>query len=182
MGALIEDVTQPLDVSRLGDARVDFNGSLALSWFPRLQAELAEAGGSVQAALCFARELQGRRTLSGTLSTELVLTCQRCLQPLRFPLQTRFHLALVDAGEDAGPLPDQLEAVVVDAERVDVLALLEDELLLCLPIAPRHRSEERCVAPTRHEGSSFSETEVDEKHNPFAVLRDLHVKQSPEKR
>jgi len=178
---VIEDLRQPLDVSRLGGESTEFQGSLALRQFPRLCAELADELGTVQIRLRFERGASGRRTLSGALQTELALTCQRCLQPMQLPLETEFRLALLDAEDDPDQMPEHVDSVTLDSAQVNVLELLEDELLLCLPIAPRHRGAEQCKPPQRRAGSTFGEAEIGERQTPFAVLRDLHVKQPPEK-
>jgi uncharacterized protein len=178
---VIEDVRQPLDVSRLGGESTGFEGSLALSQFPRLRAELADVQGSVQIRLQFEREASGQRTLSGALQTDLGLTCQRCLRPMRLPVETEFRLALLDAGDDPDRVSEHVEVVMLNSTQVNVLELLEDELLLCLPIAPRHHDADECRAPQRRAGSTFGESEIGERQTPFAVLRDLHVKQPPEK-
>ncbi len=178
---MIEDLSQPLDVSLLGGDGNEFQGSLALSQFPRLRAELAQTRGEVHIRVRFEREESGRRVMGGEMQTELALTCQRCLQPLQFPVETKFRLALLTAEDDPDRLPEQLEAVALSSVHVNVLELLEDELLLCLPIAPRHRGAEKCTTPQSHAGSMISESEIGERHTPFAVLRDLPIKQPPEK-
>lgn len=178
---MIEDLRQPLDVSLLGEDGTEFRGNLALSQFPRLCAELAEARGDVRVRLRFEREEGGLRAMGGEMQTELALTCQRCLQPLPLPVETKFRLALLTAADDPDLLPEQMEAVTLNSAQVNVLELLEDELLLCLPIAPRHRGAEKCAAPQRRAGSMFGEAEIGERQSPFAVLRDLPLKQPPEK-
>jgi len=178
---VIEDLRQPLDVSLLGEDGTEFRGNLAVSQFPRLCAELAETRGDVLVRLGFERGEGGLRIMSGEMQTELALTCQRCLQPLPLPVETNFRLALLTATDDPDLLPQQMEAVTLNSAQVNVLELLEDELLLCLPIAPRHRGTEKCAAPRRRAGSTFGQAEIGERQSPFAVLRDLPLKQPPEK-
>ena len=176
---MIEDLTQPLDVSLLGREGTAFDGSLALSRFPRLSAELSEATGSVRVHLRFTHDESGRRLLHGEMQTELALTCQRCLQPLRLPVETEFHLALLAPDDDPEQMPRGVEPIIVSTAHVNVLELLEDELLLCLPISPRHRGDEPCKAPPRRPGSTFGDTEL-ERQSPFAVLQDISIKQPSE--
>ena len=177
---MIEDLTQPLDVSLLGRDAAEFRGSLALSQFPRLCAELTDTLGDVNIRLCFAHDESGRRLLKGELQTQLALTCQRCLRPLRLPVETDFRLVFLEPEDDPHLLPALVEPVILTSAQVNVLELLEDELLLCLPIAPRHRAAEQCKAPQPRPGSTFGDAEL-ERQTPFAALRDLHVKQPPEK-
>ena len=177
---MIEDLSQPLDVSLLGGDGTEYRGTVALRQFARLRAELTDAPGEVRVHLRFAHDESGRRLLNGELQTELALTCQRCLQPMQLPVNTAFRLALLDPEDDPESLPASVEPVIVNNAQVNVLDLLEDELLLCLPIAPRHHADDQCEAPQRRPGSTFGDVALD-RQNPFAVLRDLPFKQPPEK-
>ena len=77
--------------------------------------------------------------------TEVMLECQRCLQPMRWPLQARRRIFFVD-GEDAAAALDAEndDDVLALVPSLDLQALIEDELLLALPIVPRH---ELCPDP-----------------------------------
>lgn len=97
-------------------------------------------------------------------SGELRLNCQRCLDELSWQLQVEVMLQPVRTGQ---PIPDEeLENDAVDAveveERVDLLVLVEDEILLALPLAPRH---ENCASPHAKSGAA--------KESPFAALASL---------
>lgn len=95
---------------------------------------------------------------------ELILRCQRCLAGLHWPVDIRVVLQPVRPGQ---PIPDEelendaIDALEVDGE-LDVVALVEDEVLLALPIAPRHEDCE----PPRPEGGTGKES-------PFAALASL---------
>lgn len=94
----------------------------------------------------------------------LELCCQRCLEKLQWPLAIRSVLHPVPAGQaiaDEELDDDEVDAIEVDGE-LDVLALVEDEVLLALPIAPRHVN---CTP------SSGAEAATEE--SPFAALASL---------
>lgn len=72
--------------------------------------------------------------------------CQRCLQPVGLALQVRRALRFVDGETLAAELDADSDDDVLALERaLDLHALVEDELLLALPMVPRH---EHCAAPT----------------------------------
>ena len=101
----------------------------------------------------------------------LDLRCQRCLGGLVWPLRVDTLLQPVRSGQaiPEGELEnDEVDAIEIDGE-LDVLALLEDEILLALPIAPRHQV---CEAPRPEGGSS--------KESPFAALASLRGSPSAE--
>lgn len=108
--------------------------------------------------------------LALSAKASLSMTCQRCLQPVLIELDVRNSVQFV-AGED--------EAAALDAEGDDdVLALtrslnartlVEDELLLALPLVPRHDS---CPAPLAQPSAGLDEGE-DARRQPFAILAKL---------
>ncbi|MBS0324165.1 MAG: DUF177 domain-containing protein [Proteobacteria bacterium] len=133
------------DLARLADQLVDFSGALA--WC--LQGE---------------RTRDGEHLLHLNVEGDLGLRCQRCLGALRFQLQVVSTLRLIKPG--ATWPEDDLEddsADAVDAEReMALLPLIEEEVLLALPIAPRH---ERCSPP--------APADKEQEPSPFAVLAKL---------
>jgi uncharacterized protein len=107
-----------------------------------------------------------------SVTADAVLTCQRCLGPLRRTLESSSRLAFV-AREDA-PVPADHEAIAGDPERVDLAALVEDELLLSLPLIATHRAGEECLVPElplARDADAAALTQ--ERRRPFAGLKDL---------
>jgi len=99
-------------------------------------------------------------------SATLMLRCERCLEAMPWPVQAEGRLLLVPPGE---PLPDEeLDEEEFDpihaSTTLEVLPLVEDEILLALPYAPRH---EQCDPPRPIGGT--------EKKSPFAALEQLRV-------
>lgn len=142
-------------------------GEVAVADLLRLSDALASSEGSVLWKLEGALVGDGARReprLRLTASGPLDLCCQRCLGGLPWMLGLDSRLHLVRAGQ---PIPeeeledDEVDAIEVEGD-LDVLALLEDEILLALPVAPRH---ENCDAPRPVGGAS--------KESPFAALASL---------
>jgi uncharacterized protein len=101
----------------------------------------------------------------------LSLTCQRCLAPVQVPVSVDRWFRFVADEETAASLDGESEEDVLALSRAfDLLELVEDELLMELPLAPRH---DTCPAvhvvaePEGFEGSSARH------ENPFAVLGQL---------
>lgn len=105
--------------------------------------------------------------------TPVWLTCQRCLQPMQEPLAIDCRLRFVRGEAEAEALDAELEDDVLALPRwLDLRELVEDELLLALPLVPRH---ERCPTPLQFdEGpAGADEAEIEERPNPFAALEVL---------
>ena len=125
----------------------------------------ALAGAGVQPALNI--EAEARVTLE----------CQRCLQALAWPIRVERRLFFVD-GEDAAAALDTEsdDDVLALTPALDAHALIEDELLLALPIVPRH---EDCAVPLGMQGADTADTadagaaEQAEREHPFAALAAL---------
>jgi uncharacterized protein len=110
-------------------------------------------------------------------STSIALTCQRCMQAVLIPLEVDQWYRFV-ATEDIAMAEDDAseEDLLVMEPQFDLLALLEDELLMALPLVPMH---EQCPASLSHASPSLKEQdeyEPAEKPNPFAVLAQLKKK------
>ena len=88
----------------------------------------------------------GRPAIAIELEGSVPLECQRCLAPLAWPVRQR-TVALLAKSEGEGDALDEGsdEEVLIAAEPLDPLLLVEDELLLSLPYAPTH-AEGECAA------------------------------------
>ena len=102
--------------------------------------------------------------------TDVTLECQRCLQPMRLAVQAKRRIFFVD-GEDAAAALDaeSEDDVLALTPALDLAELIEDELLLALPLVPRH---EHCPAPLPR-ALLDDDLPIDPADNPFAVLAAL---------
>jgi uncharacterized protein len=101
-------------------------------------------------------------------STAVPLECQRCLQPVAVVLDVERNFLFVHGEDAAAQLDaDSEDDVLALTRALDVQELIEDELLLAMPIVPRH---EVCPQPLP---VSPNDELAEEKPNPFAVLAAL---------
>ena len=109
-------------------------------------------------------EERGRRALWLKVDGALQLVCQRCLGALEFPLHidVSLQLAATQAEVDAAPLEAEGPEQIVAGREMPVRDIVEDEVLLAIPLAPRH---ERCAG--RQARAAAGE------NSPFAALRGL---------
>ena len=102
-----------------------------------------------------------------TAATHLSLVCQRCLQPVATALAARRSFRFVHGETAAAELDaDSEDDVLALARSLDVRELAEDELLLSLPLVPRH---DVCPQPL----VSADDPVSSERENPFAALAAL---------
>jgi uncharacterized protein len=105
------------------------------------------------------------------------LTCQRCMGVVEIPVEVAQWYRFVATEDIAMAEDDQSEEdLLVMEPQFDLLAVLEDELLMALPLVPMH---EQCpVTPKLQAGEADMAGEPDsgKKPNPFDVLAQLKVK------
>jgi len=137
-------------------------GLLSVKDLPRLAEHLTRLDGSLTCTLRGGRGEDGKLCLWLEASGELGLLCQRCLQEMQWPVRIEATLLLVAPG---APWPDEeleddsADAIPASAEQ-SLPALVEDEVLLALPLAPRHAN---CALPTGGDGDTNPAS-------PFAML------------
>jgi len=103
---------------------------------------------------------------------QLTLECQRCLRPARVGLAFERDFRFV-ANEALAAVEDEEseEDVLVFARQFDLLDLVEDELLMAMPLVPMH---DTCpVAPRFSVADANFDATAAQPANPFAVLADL---------
>jgi uncharacterized protein len=139
-----------LDVEAFARAGQRLEGRIALDALPRLAGGVAGAGNPQapwadwQVEGWLTQPLAGEAVCRLKLSASAVveLTCQRCLQPLTHPVTFTTTLRFA-ADEDAAQALDEAsddEDVLALTRALDLQELVEDELIMALPLIPRHGS------------------------------------------
>lgn len=131
-----QTVIDSLEFARTGQV---LRGSLSLPGLDRLKDSLADAVGTVEFEVRGGHDARHRPILKVAIHGNLRLRCQRCLEALDHPLQILNTLLLVGAGEGAAGELDDEDIEWIEASReLDLATVVEDEILLSLPYAPRH--------------------------------------------
>lgn len=164
-----------IDAVRTAQKRLDYAGVYAPERVTRVAESVVSVESDVEAALSFAIDNQRLAVISGHADVEVTLRCQRCNQPFAHQVHTTFSFSPVVSDEQAEALPEAYEAVYVDEfGEVDLFAMIEDEIILSLPIAPVHDPEHCEVSATEQ---VFGKLPAEaEKPNPFSVLASLKHK------
>jgi uncharacterized protein len=158
---------------RLVVQRSSLDGVIPLKGMPRLAELVHELNGDASVQLEFGVDEFGRKTMAGRISAEVQMRCERCLGEVVVALESDVNVGLVRTENEAKELPEDLEPLVlVKDEPVSLSELVEDELILSLPIAPRHDSKVGCINLDEYK----VEEPQEEKKNPFAALAALKEK------
>lgn len=142
----------------------ELHATIGLAQLARLRDALLDHSGEVTYALEGFVSSEQKPLLQLKVRGSLKLPCQRCLGPLDWELDTKRIFELVPQGQalsDPAEEAQEVEQIFADP-KLDVICLVEDEIILSMPMAVRHEAG-ACIAPGRHIGSNGSES-------PFSIL------------
>jgi uncharacterized protein len=156
-----------IDGFEFASAGATQQGVWPLRDFPRLRDVLAADAGEVAYEISGVRDERDRPALRLKVRGTLRLRCQRCLEPMPFEVQTDETLVLAATLAEIHAEPADAHAPdrVVAGREMALRELIEDELILAVPYAPRH---EDCTPAVTGDGE-----EAAEKVSPFAGLRGM---------
>ncbi len=145
------------------ESKRDLTGEIALKNLPRLL-ELLDAPLVNEAEHVVKFALSGAHaydmpSLQLNVTAVMPMQCQRCLEALDVPMSLLYDYVLSDAEPTELEESDEVDWLEI-SQAMDLNALIEDELLIALPIAPTHAA-----------GCQAQKMESGEKPNPFAVLK-----------
>ncbi|HEY4998544.1 MAG TPA: YceD family protein [Usitatibacter sp.] len=151
---------------RISDKPIVFEGVVDLDEFPRLEESLANRDAELRFTVTARLDKQRRKVLSCIIEGFVFLTCQTTLEAFRHGISIDDRLVLVDDESQLPPIEEESDAedYLVADEPLDVLDLVEDAVLLALPMVPRKPGLEE-AKPAREP--------KDPKDSPFAALAGL---------
>jgi uncharacterized protein len=163
-----------VDIWRAVAEGVTLAGRVPVGDFSRLHSLLfgaspSDSDAAVQYELSFCRNNDGRPVVCGTWAVVLTLQCQRCLEPVRVNLGRAVALECVGSEAAALRVRDGFDPLLVSEDPHDLSEIIEDEILLALPVVALH-PEGACEAPAHRYSEVIEEVVEEEKKNPFSSL------------
>lgn len=163
-----------IDAWRTVAARRIYAGTLPLSSMPRLVGLLADAQGECSFELAFERDKFGVASIDLKAKARLPLVCQRTLARFELPVEVDQRLGLVSDERDEAALPPECEAVLVPEDgMLDPSVLIEDELILAVPVVPIDPALPEEGAVWCSQEPPLLEEDQEQMPNPFAALARL---------
>jgi len=147
----------------------------------RLSGFLVSAENDIEVEVVFYRHPElGFPAFDLSLKTVLVLRCQRSLKAFDFPVETSVTGVFVETLSIAEDVPETIEVYELEEEKISLVSLIEEELLLSIPMVPIDDSSvmayENTEQPTE---PPLDDSEIDESEkaiNPIAALKALETK------
>lgn len=172
-----EFIAQRLDVKTFAEDGAQLSGADTLGAFERLMAETEGRGAertlawSAHGELRNPQHLQPEVWLHLKADALLSLTCQRCLAPVDVPVSVDRSFRFVADEKTAEVQDDESEEDLLALSRAfDLPSLVEDEVLMEIPLVPQH---DTCPEPVRFSVQDADFQEESERPNPFAALARL---------
>jgi len=195
---MLERLPKFIDYIRYTDAKNTIKGDLRLSDCNRLvdllSPDISQKLEKSSTEFCQVIHLEfdfgiddfANRYVKGYITTRLLLTCQRCMQAMEYPVEINLALAFIKNKKQEQEISGLYDSFFIEnSEPIDFYALVEDEVILSLPLIAKHQ-DENCLSMVVDEKNkqiddidiAFADAEEEaEKKNPFAILQQLKTKQ-----
>jgi uncharacterized protein len=170
---MLDRLPKFIDPSLLADKNVSLEGKIPLSSLDRVGELLANNDGDVNLTLHFGKEGKLAK-IEGHISAVLSVKCQRCLEPVEWPIDSEIRLGIVKSYEQASHLPESFEPLLVsDEDKIPLKDIVEDEILILLPDTPKHSENCSIAIPSNERTAPLLQTNRSTTNNPFSILADL---------
>ena len=127
-----------VDHRKLAQEKARLEGSIPVRELTRLSSMLCDADGDVAVQLTFRRSKKGRPMVTGECHARLSLVCQNCLEPVRLDVTAPIRTTIVADHEALMALDQEEDGVVCADEKIRTVDMIEDDLILALPMVARH--------------------------------------------
>ncbi len=168
-----------IDPLRYAKARRELAGTVAFAQMPRLAEMLSATEGLAQVQMSFLFDEEHRTVVKVCVQATLPLICQRCMQTVQYPVDVTAALCPVNDEAEAALLPEHYEPVVLTDEQCSPLNMVEEELLLSIPLVPVHHDKD-CALGQNQAYYAAEPVVLDQdpldRHHPFEVLAQLKGK------
>ncbi len=158
---------QTYRVSRELGRNAYYRGSIPLSQMPRLASQLLRDDALIEVTFEFEKNACQQSIIKGHINAKLHAECQRCLQELSHVVDRDFEL-LIDAPEEDLQF-SRIDSIYSSEDYLDVFVVIEDELILGLPIIMKHED----TSCNRYLLTEPTDIRVAETNNAFSVLNSL---------
>lgn len=172
---MLQPTRQTLYPYQLCERHVCLQGEIALSSLVRLADMLSVAEGVVTYQIDCSKDVERYHRVQVRAQAQLPLDCQRCLTLFHYPIEIDSLLSPVKGEQEMQRLPEAYEPLLVSAtESVALSELIEEELMLAMPLMPMH-PDQHCPSPVQLDYPA-GESITTEAPKPFAVLNALRSK------
>lgn len=161
------DQSRSINPLRLAKAKERIVGNVQLASLARLKGILLENKGKLKYSLSFDYDESGVCVVESSIEARLILQCQRCFEPVEVEIQKSSLLGVVNDEDEFDSLAREYEPLQLDDDVITVEELVEDELLLSIPLSALHPVD-KCTGI-----EDLERINAEAKLNPFSGLAAL---------
>ncbi len=154
--------------------RLDFDGIIQVSLFKRLVESVEGVKRDAEVSISFGLDEQRLVVISGKANIEVDLECQRCNEVFTHLCDVQFTCTPIYSEKSEEEAPEEYDLVDLNEYgELDLIQLVEDEFILALPQIAMHDEADCSVKSDNLVFGEIPEEIVEEKPNPFDVLKSL---------
>ena len=150
-------------------------GQISTHDLPRIADSASKTNKNLDVTMSFSTSSLKFPLVQGTIVGSIVQTCQRCLQDTTIKLDEEFALLLVNPELIDEASKEGYEIFEYSGQFISTVELIEDEVLLAMPIVPKHKTVEECDPDARKWLTDVETLPEGGKQNPFADLKKLKI-------
>ena len=166
-----------LDVKKAAIHGTRYEGYIVFAQLKRLTQLCVSGLGDVDVVIETGFDPQGLCFLKGQAKATVTVICQRCNENMIIDLTADFAFSPVSANyveDEEEPFPERYDPIVVNEfGEVNLTEMIEDELILDIPLIAKHDEQDCPAAKMQMTWGEIDEQVVEQKPNPFAVLKEL---------
>ncbi|MCX9510950.1 23S rRNA accumulation protein YceD [Vibrio cholerae] len=167
-------IPRTVDPAKAAQKRLDFDGIIQVNLFKRLEESVAGVKRDAEVSLSFEIDEQQLVVISGKANIEVDLECQRCNEVFAHECEVEFTYTPYLGCKSEEDAPDEYDLVDLNEfGEVDLVQLVEDEFILNLPQVAMHDEADCSVDSDNLVFGELPEEVLEEKPNPFDVLKSL---------
>lgn len=166
---------QVIDVFEVARSGQTIDGRRSLAVLARVAPSLAGSAEPLRFVWQGRIDERGRCAATLRIEAQVPLRCDRCGTPVLLPVavDSQFYFVQTESELARIPVDDSDDEPLLGSRRFDLDQLIEDELILALPISPRHSDCPPAAAADSADGDAAEPQAADERPSPFAVLAGL---------
>lgn len=152
----------------------EIQGEIRIAELPQIVGLTSQPDNVLKVVMNFSKSSLKYPLLEGTVEGEIVQICQRCLGDTITKIDERFALLLVTSEMSQIAEQEGHDIFEYDEATINTVELIEEEVMLALPIVAKHKSVDECLPIAQKWMKNKEHVPADQhKENPFAKLKDL---------
>jgi uncharacterized protein len=131
-------IPERIDHRKLASQAGLLEGTLPLGLFQRFAEMVSDRKGEVHLMLAFSKRDSGTTKVDGSALSTVEMVCQNCMEPFQLEVSCDISTKVLTDESEMQKLEEMEDAIVEEGRIISVADLVEDHLILALPMIPRH--------------------------------------------